>query len=200
MLVSTHSVCQCREVTGEHEPVPAWANELVHLAEPDPGWPVAAEQYIEELHGLLGDRLAAQIVHVGSTAVPGLPAKPIIDLQAVSMDPAQAVADCKDALAATCWHVVPRELDQRPWRWLVVRADTSENHRLAHLHLMTVDQPRWRQQLVFRDRLRASEDLVREYTRLKTGAAAHHREDREAYTLAKHDFVQRVVADLQAPD
>ncbi|WP_075332986.1 MULTISPECIES: GrpB family protein [unclassified Pseudonocardia] len=187
-------------MTGEHEPVPAWANEPVHLAEPDPGWPVVAEQYIDELHGLLGDRLAGQIEHMGSTAVPGLPVKPIIDLQAVSVDPAQAVADCKDALAAARWHVVPRELDQRPWRWFVVRTDTSESHRLAHLHLMTVDQPRRCQQLVFRDRLRASEDLVREYARLKTGAAAQHREDREAYTLAKHDFVQRVVADLQAPD
>lgn len=187
-------------MTSQHEPVPAWANEPVYLAESDPDWPVLAERYVNELHSLLGDRLAGQIVHVGSTAVPGLPAKPIIDLQAVAVAPAQAVADCKESLSAARWHVVPRELDQRPWRWFVVRTDTSESHRLAHLHLMTVDQPRWRHQLVFRDRLRASDDLVREYARLKTGAAAQHREDREAYTQAKYEFVRRVVEDPQAPD
>lgn len=178
------------------ESAPAWAYESVHVVAPDPGWLELAERYIDEIGVLLGDRLASRPVHVGSTAVPGLPAKPIIDLQARVTDPADLIAERREALAHAHWHVVPRELDRRPWRWFVVRSDRDEQRRLAHLHLMALDETRWCLHLAFRDRLRGSAALVREYAVLKARAAAtRYGDDREGYTFAKSEFIQNVLED-----
>lgn len=99
----------------------------------------------------------------------------------------------QDALAAASWFFVPRELDRRLWRWFVVRADDTGRHRLAHLHVMRLNEPRWHEQLAFRDALRATPVLAEEYALLKAEAAREHRHDREAYTSAKQAFVQRVL-------
>lgn len=173
--------------------IPAWASEDVHIVDPDPRWPAQAERYTAEIRELLCDWFAGPIEHIGSTAVPGLAAKPVIDLQATAADPATAVATTRDALAASSWFVVPRELDQRPWRWFIVRADEAGKHRLAHLHLMRTGELRWQQQLIFRDALRADTGLVEEYARLKARSAMNHRRDREAYTRDKQAFVHRVI-------
>lgn len=172
---------------------PAWAAEEVRVVKPDPGWITQAEDYAAEIQELLDDWLLSPVVHVGSTAVPGLAAKPIIDLQATAANPAAAIVDRQDALAASLWFFVPRELDQRPWRWFIVRADNARRHRLAHLHLMRPDEPRWREQLTFRDALRANPVLAEQYASLKAEAAREHRDDREAYTKAKQAFVHRVL-------
>ncbi|MBB4931699.1 GrpB-like predicted nucleotidyltransferase (UPF0157 family) [Lipingzhangella halophila] len=172
---------------------PAWAAEEVRLAAPDPAWAGHAEHFAAEVRQLLDDWLSSPVVHVGSTAVPDLVAKPVIDLQATAVDPAAAIAARHDTLAAASWFFVARELDQRPWRWFVVRADASGQHRLAHLHLMRPDEPRWHQQIAFRDTLRADPALAQEYAGLKAEAARDHPHDREAYTDAKHAFVCRVL-------
>jgi GrpB-like predicted nucleotidyltransferase (UPF0157 family) len=160
----------------------------------DPAWAARATQFANEVRGLFLESLASDVLHVGSTAVPYLRAKPIIDLQAVSEHPAAAVAAVRDAAAAAGWVFVPRELDQRPWRWLLVRIDADARSRLAHLHLMPPGQDRWRDQLLFRDRLRSNPELRAEYAAVKQQAAADHAGDREAYGRAKQDFVLRVVA------
>jgi GrpB-like predicted nucleotidyltransferase (UPF0157 family) len=160
----------------------------------DPAWAVRATHFADEIRVLFLEWLASDVLHVGSTAVPDLRAKPIIDLQAVSEDPAAAVAAVGDAAAASGWMFVPRELDQRPWRWLLVRTDANARSRLAHLHLMPPGQQRWRDQLLFRDRLRSNPQLRTEYAVVKQQAAADHPDDREAYGRAKKEFVLRVVA------
>jgi GrpB-like predicted nucleotidyltransferase (UPF0157 family) len=168
---------------------PAWAFEDVRVVDSDPRWARDGMHFAAEVRGLLGDWLCSPVVHVGSTAVPGLAAKPIIDLQATVSDPAAIIASNGDAMVAASWFFVPRELDQRPWRWFVVRADRSGRHRLAHLHLMQPGEPRWYQQIAFRDLLRADPALAQQYARLKTQAASTHAGDREAYTKAKDSFV-----------
>lgn len=183
----------------EPDPSPPWADAPVHLVASDPTWPAIAAGYIAEINALLGSELVGTPVHIGSTAIPALPAKPIIDLQALATDPSTVVADHQEALAASSWFLVPPELDQRSWRWFFVRADPTGQHRLAHLHLMRVGEPRWHQQLAFRDRLRTSPDLAREYYEIKSTAAAMHTNDREAYTHLKHDFVHRVLNTTAEP-
>lgn len=173
---------------------PAWAFEPVRLAEHDPAWQRQAQDFAGEVRELFGQHLSSDVVHVGSTAIPGLLAKPIIDLQAVSADPAQAVAAAGTKAAVARWMLVPRELDQRSWRWLFVRVDPEGRSRLAHLHLMPPGQARWDEQLRFRDRLRSSLELRAEYEALKQRLAVEHRDDREAYSAAKGAFVRRVVA------
>jgi GrpB-like predicted nucleotidyltransferase (UPF0157 family) len=80
-------------------------------------------------------------------------------------------------------------------RIIIVRADGTGRHRLAHLHVMRLGEPRWHEQLAFRDALRAAPALAEEYARLKTRAAREHRHDREGYTGAKQAFVRRVLAE-----
>ncbi len=101
---------------------------------------------------MLARWLVAPTRHVGSTAVPGLAAKPVIDVQAAVVDLgcADAVAQ---ALAATGWHLVPAQLDARPWRRFLIQV--VDEHRAAHLHLLSADSTRWAEQLAFRDALRA---------------------------------------------
>jgi GrpB-like predicted nucleotidyltransferase (UPF0157 family) len=172
---------------------PAWATETVRLVDPQPAWASLAEHFIGEVHHLLGNWLSSEVLYVGSTAIPRLPAKPVIDLQALSEDPDTAIANAHDALGAQSWFFIPRSLDQRPWRWFIVRTDTTRRHRLAHLHLMQPGQRRWHEQLLCRDRLRTEPALVDKYAALKTRAAAEHPHDREAYTQAKAQFIRRVL-------
>jgi GrpB-like predicted nucleotidyltransferase (UPF0157 family) len=92
--------------------------------------------------------LSNEAFHIGSTAIPGLPAKPVIDLQALSQDPDTTIANAHGELTARSWFYVPRYLDQRPWRWFTVHADAARRHRLAHLHLVQPGQRRWHEQLL----------------------------------------------------
>lgn len=130
------------------------------------------------------------VEHVGSTAVPGLAAKPIIDLQALvtNLEVANAIAA---KLAPHQWCYVPTYLDRRLDRRFFVKV--VDGRRTAHLHLLTNDSARWHQQLAFRDALRIDPDLVRTYADLKIQLAKHHRHDREAYTAGKQLFINEVL-------
>jgi len=164
----------------------------VRVVAPDPGWARHAVEERRLLLDLLAPWLVADVHHVGSTAVPGLPAKPVIDLMAGirALDDTAAIAP---RLAPHDWHLVPPELDARPWRRLLVKV--ADNRRAAHLHLLRPATRRWTEQLEFRDRLRASPGLVSEYGALERRLAGGLAGDREAYTRAKTAFVQRVLAE-----
>lgn len=172
------------------EPWPAWATERVEIAPYDPSWPHRASLHIAHLHRLLARWLVLPIEHVGSTAVPGLPAKPVVDLQAAVVDLA-VTAEITERLVPVGWHLVPAELDQRTWRRLFVLPE--DDRRVAHLHVMTHYSRRWHEQLVFRDALRADPDLVGEYADVKAVLSGQHRDDREAYSRGKTSFVRRVI-------
>ncbi|WP_454787887.1 GrpB family protein [Mycolicibacterium lutetiense] len=171
---------------------PAWATEPVYLADADPAWALRGERERDRLEALLEPWLIAHIEHVGSTSIPGLAAKPIIDLQALVTD-LEDPELLAEVLQPHGWHYVDPDLDQRPWRRFFVRV--VDGRRAAHLHVMTSDSPRWYQQLIFRDALRANPDLVVEYAALKQALASEHADDREAYSIAKADFVRSVLVD-----
>ncbi|HMD93644.1 MAG TPA: GrpB family protein [Trebonia sp.] len=168
---------------------PPWAYEqpAVHLY--DPRWAETAVRERARLAGLLAPWLADGVEHVGSTAVPGLAAKPVIDLMASVRDADTAVREAGELLAAAGWCYVPPDLDGRPWRRFFVKPDASGQRRAAHLHVMTSGEPRWARQLAFRDALRRDNQLARRYEALKRRLAASHADDREAYTDAKAQFI-----------
>lgn len=175
----------------EGEDWPAWAQQHVEVVEADPTWARQAADLATDLQRRLAPWLDGPVEHVGSTAVPGLPAKPVLDLLA----PVTSLADAAladDVLAAAGWHLVPPELDGRPWRRMHVLAEGGR--RLAHLHLVASTHPHRRELVRFRDLLRAEPDLAAEYARIKRRAAAAHGHDREAYTRAKAAFVERHTA------
>ncbi len=169
---------------------PAWATEPVELVAPDPGWRERGEQECRLLETSLAPWLVSGVDHVGSTAVPGLAAKPILDLQTMIAD-----LDCAPRIAATLgpagWHYVDPELDGRPWRRFYVKVNAGR--RAAHLHLVTRNSARWHDQLEFRDALRGDPALAGRYATLKWALAAQHPADREAYTAGKADFVDAVL-------
>lgn len=169
---------------------PRWATEHVQVQAPEEQWQRRGRELCDQLDVDLARWLVAPVEHVGSTAVPGLAAKPIIDLQAALPDLACADAIAQ-VLAPAGWHLVPAERDARPWRRFLVLV--VDDHRAAHLHLLLATGRRWGAQTVFRDALRADPELVREYADLKRTLAAQHGTDREAYAAGKDSFVRSVL-------
>jgi GrpB-like predicted nucleotidyltransferase (UPF0157 family) len=171
---------------------PAWATEEVAMVVPADEWISRGHAEADDVARILGAVLTAGPEHVGSTAVRGLAAKPIIDLMA-------GVASLDDAESATPllvphgWHLVPPQLDGRPWRRFFVKVE--HGRRRAHLHLMHTGTPRWAEQIVFRDALIADATLRAEYAALKYTLSETFRDDREAYSNAKAAFIQRVLDD-----
>lgn len=175
------------------EAVPAWAYEVADVKPYDPVWAVRGEREVASVAELLAERLVDGVEHIGSTSVPGLAAKPIVDVMASVTDPDAVVAAYAARLAELGWCFVPPELDQRSWRRFFVKPDASGRHREAHLHVIAAGDPRWRDQLDFRDALRGDGALVAEYAALKRGLAARHGHDRESYTEGKSAFVASVL-------
>ncbi len=176
------------------EAAPAWAHEKAEVRPYDPRWAEAGAAERVRLADLLAPWLAEGVEHVGSTAVPGLAAKPVIDLMAAVRDAGAVVREAGELLAADGWCYVPPDLDGRPWRRFFVKPDASGQRRAAHLHVMTSGEPRWAQQLAFRDALRRDDELARRYATLKRLLEAEHADDREAYTGAKARFVADALA------
>jgi GrpB-like predicted nucleotidyltransferase (UPF0157 family) len=173
---------------------PAWATETVEISEWDETWQQRATELISDVERLLDPWLDGRAEHVGSTAVPGLAAKPVIDLMA----PVRSLAEGEQAdgvLAEVGWSLVPPELDRRPWRRMYVLAE--DGRRVAHLHLVEADHPRWQETLGFREELRQRPELAARYERVKRLAARAHEGDREAYTDAKANFVRSVLGRLR---
>ncbi len=159
----------------------------IHIAPYDSNWVAAFESERNLLAEVLKPWLAGPIEHVGSTAVPGLPAKPVIDIMA-------AVEDL-DASRPALAHLTGIGYCYFPYRadvmhWL---CKPSPELRTHHLHLVPLRSALWLDRIAFRDRLRADPRLADEYAKLKQTLADTYRNDREAYTEAKGPFVEKVL-------
>ncbi|MEV4597781.1 GrpB family protein [Amycolatopsis sp. NPDC049253] len=173
---------------------PAWAYEKPHVTAPDPAWPARGAALCARLAVVLEPWLVHGVEHVGSTSVPGLAAKPVVDVMASVSDVDAVVASAGAALSADGWAYVPPSLDvASPWRRFFVLPDATGEHRTAHLHVLPAGHPRWQAQLTFRDALRADPAAVAEYAALKRRLTTQTT-DREAYTAGKTAFVTRVLA------
>jgi GrpB-like predicted nucleotidyltransferase (UPF0157 family) len=155
----------------------------VEIVEYDPAWPAAYRAERERLVTLLPH--GVQLHHFGSTAVPGLAAKPVIDMIAL-------VDDLEAPIAGLVQHggyQYPQAFNATLIHRRFLCYPTA-SHRTHHLHL--VDEPsELERRLRFRDRLRADPILAGEYVTLKRALAERYSDDREAYTEAKSEFVKR---------
>ncbi|WP_028544159.1 GrpB family protein [Paenibacillus taiwanensis] len=169
---------------------PVWATELIEIADPDPAWLEKGKQEEQQLYELLSPFGTREVKHIGSTSVPNLPAKPIIDIMA-DVDSFERITDVAALLSSYDWHYVPPHLDNKNWRRFFVKVKNDK--RVAHLHFMLKGEQRWEKQLLFRDKLRGNPQLANEYANLKNNLAQKFNLDREAYTEAKTKFVDRVL-------
>ena len=134
---------------------------------------------------------AVVVEHIGSTAVPGLGAKPIIDIMLGAPDLAQVEARIP-ALEAEGYRYVKEFEKSIPDRRYFTRMDVPPGR--FHLHAVVLDSPFWKRHIAFRDALRADRVLADKYWRLKQHLAARLRDDRGAYADAKSEFIRKAIA------
>ena len=159
---------------------------MIEIVPYDPDWPRQFEAERELLEQVLEPWLSAGIHHVGSTAIPGIAAKPIVDMMA-------GIRDLEEARAA-----YPRLAEvgyvDAPHRPGIAHhfAKPSQEHARLGLHLTEPGSDLWRERLVFRDALRADPTLAAEYEALKLRLARDAAE-LAAYGAGKRAFVGRVL-------
>lgn len=156
----------------------------------DPEWPRLYEQARAEICAAIGQYVVA-IEHIGSTSVPGLASKPIIDVLAgvTSLD---VVAQCITPLAAIGYMYKPEYEQFIPERryFLKSRGEIQTHH----LHIFEAEDFRERHEIIFRNYLRAHPGAQQQYEELKRTLAARFGSDRDAYTEAKGEFIRGIVA------
>jgi GrpB-like predicted nucleotidyltransferase (UPF0157 family) len=158
----------------------------VEIVPYDATWTMRFQEETDILRRALATWLVGAIEHIGSTAVPGLAAKPVIDI----MVGVQSLEISRPAIAAATevgYCYVPYQAELEHWF-----CKPSPALRTHHLHLVPVGTPQWLRPIAFRDYLRAHADVASEYEALKRRLAHEHRLDREAYTQAKRPFIDRI--------
>ncbi len=169
-------------------------DQAVYLVEHDPSWRTRFVTQRDALERLLQPWLASPPEHVGSTAVPGLRAKPVIDIAApvISFDAAQSAVA---VLEADGWLFWPDDPNRSYRLWFLRPAPAMRTH---HLYLMQHDHPELQRVLRFRDLLRGDEALRKQYQALKQQLAQQYPDDRDAYTDAKSEFIRTVLGETSA--
>jgi len=168
----------------------------VRIVEYDPRWPELYAAEAERIQAVLPAGLVSSIEHFGSTAVPGLMAKPIIDILVAvrSVQEARETAvPPLEAIGYAFWSDNPR-LDRM---FFVKGLPPAALHRTHHLHIMESGKDML-EQLLFRDYLRAHPTEASRYGNLKLELMVRYREDREAYTAAKSAYTNEVIAKASA--
>ncbi len=178
----------------EEESLQLAIREQVRIVPHDPVWPEKYQAERTRLLALAPEAFLA-IEHVGSTAVPGMAAKPIIDIAGGvrSME----VADVLLTLLCQNGYSTSAEFNATltNQRWLMRHAD---GHRTHHLHLVVHEDREWRRKIAFRNALRADPETARRYHVLKSGLAEAMGSDRDAYTSAKTEFVEEILRSHEA--
>lgn len=163
----------------------------VHVVAYEPAWPAMFEEEKARIAETLAPWLAGPIEHIGSTALPGMVAKPVIDIMAA----VQSLEDSRPAIAAAAklqYQFWPYRPDVMHW---FCKPDTS--FRTHHLHLIPHGSPLWEERIAFRDCLRNDPALAARYAALKQELARRYRLDREAYTEAKGPFIAEVLGKVR---
>jgi GrpB-like predicted nucleotidyltransferase (UPF0157 family) len=163
----------------------------VEIVDYDPRW---ASLYLEERTRILAviGRLGVAIEHIGSTAVVGLSAKPIIDIM-VGVDRISDAQLCMGPLGRLGYEYRPEhEVTMPERRFFGKGMPPKEQH--YHLHMVEKGGEFWSRHLAFRDYLRTHPETSRQYCELKKRLASEYGSDREGYTEAKTSFIESVVA------
>ena len=164
---------------------------LIVVSDYDPAWPRMFKAEGARLRAALGT-LVQRIEHMGSTAVPGLPSKPVIDFLIGVTSLAEARARAIKPLEAMGYHYIPEYEAFLPGELFFRKLGDKARHIPAyHLHVMEPSNPPWERFLAFRDYLRAHPRAARAYADLKRALAARCQDDIAAYRTSKHDFVEK---------
>jgi len=171
------------------------ASDDIVLVPYDPAWPGLFAEEAARLRGVLHPVRVIGIEHFGSTAVPGLVAKPIIDI--LIAVPSLAYAKIAFVVPIKALGYIYWEDNPATDRMFFVKGMPPHGERRTHhVHITEPDGEMWQLRLAFRDHLRAHPDEAARYAALKRELAQRHAMDREAYTAAKSDYVEAVHRDM----
>ena len=152
----------------------------VLIVDYDPQWPAMYDKEGELVCRVLGHKISA-IEHVGSTAVPNLCGKNIIDIMA-GVSELDEANECLSPLARIGYVDVTPQPDNAEWFYCLGKG----HHSVAyHLHLVKFNSKHWKKHIIFHDLLRKNPQVAQEYCNLKKELAAKYRTDRLGYTEAK---------------
>ena len=152
-------------------------------------WAELFEEEKQILKKTFGDTILA-IEHIGSTAVPGIPAKPIIDINVgvESLDVAQSMKEKFEKLGYEHRPFVPgKTKDDLKWQELYVKG--PEARRTHYVHVTVLGNNHWENDLLFRDYLRKNPERAKQYAELKEQLAQNYADDRGTYTKNKGQFI-----------
>lgn len=159
----------------------------VELCEYRPGWKDLYEKEVNRLQSIVGDRILA-FEHIGSTAIEGVAAKPIIDLLAVVPDRGEA-RNLIPVLEEHDYEYRPNG-DTRDRLFFAKGPPTNRTH---YLSLTERESDFYTEKLAFREHLRTHPDVAAEYVTLKRSLADDYPDDRSAYTHRKGPFIETVL-------
>jgi len=160
---------------------------IVTLQEYSAQWPIKFEHEKNRLVSVLGNYVQGGIEHVGSTAIPGMVAKPVIDIM-VGVKSLKESKSAIELLKQLGYHYWPYKEEVMHWF-----CKPSDEFRTHHLHLIPFESELWFERLSFRDKLIQNKALADQYASLKRMLAEQHKNDRETYTLKKGPFIRRVL-------
>jgi len=168
----------------------------VLIVDYDPRWPTIYSKEKDQILSVVGNKVVA-IEHVGSTAIPGLGAKPIIDIM-VAVRQLLDASGCIEPLRSIGYVYVPEYEKELPERRYFRKGPEGVRNKHFHLHMVQHGGDFWKRHLMFRGYLRCHPDVAQQYCELKRKLAEKHVLDREAYTEAKTPFIESILTQAAA--
>jgi GrpB-like predicted nucleotidyltransferase (UPF0157 family) len=167
------------------------AKRKVKIVNYDPQWPVLYEKEKALIQKTIG-HIIIGIEHIGSTAVPGLGSKPIIDIL-VAVNHLSGAEQCIEPLQSIGYEYVPEYEESVPERRYFHKGHPPKEQHY-HLHMVELTSDFWKKHLLFRDHLRTHPKFAQKYYELKKRLALKYGSDREGYTEAKTSFIKSILA------
>ena len=174
--------------------------ERIDVVDHDESWPSLFDSEVARLFSYFPPGSIRRIEHIGSTAVPGLAAKPIIDIL-VGVEDFGFIDEVAPSMeeAGYDYFFRPALGDDGPrYPWFIGR-DRS-GRRVSHIHVARMDDASQWDRIIFRDYLRRHPDVASDYAVLKRDLASRFADDREAYTTAKTAFITRATDEGRRED
>jgi len=161
----------------------------VMIVDYDQRWPMLYDEEKQRILKAVGDLVLA-VEHIGSTSVPSLAAKPIIDIMAGVAGPAKA-DECVKRLKEIEFDDITVPGTDPDWYYCLGKRSHSVGF---HLHLVRFESNHWKRNIIFRDYLRTHKEEAKRYEELKMRLASEHGSNREAYTESKTSFIDSTVS------
>lgn len=169
---------------------------FVEVQKYNPKWQEEFNKEKDNLEKIFGD-VAKSIEHVGSTSVPGLSAKPIIDI-AVGVDSLEDIDQVREKILKFPHYSIKEdnadgEILMR--RGVPVKPGDDKPDYITHfIHILEIDSRKYKETIMFRDYLRAHDGAMKKYEKLKQNLAQKHANDRKAYLYGKDEFIQSILS------